>query len=110
MKHSIISLLASSILALSAFAVQADESVTIKIKDHKFNPAEVTIPANTKVKFIIENLDPTPEEFESYELHREKIIQGNSKGVVFIGPLKPGKYAFFGEFNMATAQGHIIVK
>ena len=59
-------------------------------------------------KLIIYNNDKTPEEFESYELNREKIIMGNSKSIVFIGPLEPGKYPFFGEFNIKTAQGIII--
>ena len=56
------------------------------------------------------NRDDTPEEFESYELNREKVIVGNSQGVVFIGPLKPGEYPFFGEFNMKTALGKIIAE
>ncbi len=84
--------------------------VEIQIREHLFFPAEVRIPANTKVKLIIRNLDPTPEEFESYELNREKVIVGNSQGIVFIGPLAPGEYPFFGEFNPRTAQGKVIVE
>jgi hypothetical protein len=82
----------------------------IEIREHLFFPAEFEIPANQKVKLIIYNRDGTPEEFESYELNREKVIVGNSQGVVFIGPLKPGEYPFFGEFNLKTALGKIIVK
>lgn len=82
----------------------------ISIKDHLFYPAEVIIPANTKVKLFIRNLDPTAEEFESYELNREKVISGQSKTVIFIGPLPPGEYPFFGEFFPKTAQGKVIVE
>lgn len=82
----------------------------IEIREHLFFPAEFEIPANQKVKLIIYNRDATPEEFESYELNREKVIVGNSQGTVFIGPLKPGEYPFFGEFNLKTALGKIIVK
>ncbi|MCP5358536.1 MAG: cupredoxin domain-containing protein [Pseudomonadales bacterium] len=82
----------------------------IEIREHLFFPAELVIPANQKIKLIIYNRDDTPEEFESYELNREKVIVGNSQGVVFIGPLKPGEYPFFGEFNMKTALGKIIVE
>ena len=82
----------------------------IEIKDHLFNPSELVIPANTKVKLVIKNLDPTPEEFESYELNREKVIAGNSKAVLFIGPLPPGEYPFFGEFYPKTAQGKVLVE
>ena len=82
----------------------------IEIREHLFFPSELEIPANQKVKLIIYNRDPTPEEFESYELNREKVIMGNSQGIVFIGPLKPGEYPFFGEFNLKTALGKIIAK
>jgi len=84
--------------------------VRIDIRDHLFYPAEVLVPANTKVKLLVTNLDPTPEEFESYELNREKVILGNSRAIIFIGPLAPGEYPFFGEFNMSTAQGTVIAK
>lgn len=95
------------LLPVSSYAI---ESYTVTIKDHKFDPAEVTIPADTKVKLLVRNLDASPEEFESYEMHREKIIRGNSQATIFIGPLKPGSYPFFGEFNPKTAQGRITVK
>jgi hypothetical protein len=80
------------------------------IKDHKFSPETLEIPADKKVKITVDNQDASPEEFESHELNREKIIPGNSKGIIFVGPLKPGTYPFFGEFNMATAKGQIVVK
>ena len=81
----------------------------LHIKDHQFSPAELQIPAGTKVKLLVKNMDATPEEFESYELNREKVIPGNSESTVYIGPLEPGTYGFFGEFHMDTAQGKIIV-
>ncbi len=84
--------------------------IEIAIEQHRFEPAEVRVPANTKVKLLIKNHDVTPEEFESYELKREKIIAGKTTGVVFIGPLPPGTYPFFGEFNPETAQGRVIVE
>ena len=45
------------------------------------------------------NEDSTPEEFESHQLNREKVIAAGSAASIFIGPLKPGKYAFVGEFH-----------
>ena len=75
-----------------------------------FVPSEITIPANTKIKLRIHNRDITPEEFESWELNREKVIMGNSTATIFIGPLPPGIYPFFGEFNPKTAQGKVIVE
>lgn len=99
------------VLGLYCQAVSAKTPIVeIEIKDHLFQPSEIVIPANTKIKLIIKNLDPTPEEFESYELNREKVINGSSKAVIFIGPLPAGEYPFFGEFYPKTAQGKVLVE
>ena len=95
------------LLSLSAFAAKP---VEISIKNHKFQPSEVSIPANTRVKLIVKNLDSTPEEFESHSMHLEKIIPGGKQAVMWVGPLKPGTYKFIGEFNPKTAKGKVIVK
>ncbi len=84
--------------------------IDVEIKNHLFIPSEIIIPENTKVKLVIHNRDETDEEFESYELNREKVIIGNRKGVIFVGPLPAGEYSFFGEFFPKTAQGKVIVK
>jgi hypothetical protein len=91
-------------------AEAAPPEFTLVIKDHKFTPTELAVPAGQKVRLVIENQDPTPEEFESYTLNREKIVAGNGRIVLFVGPLEPGKYEFFGEFNMATARGWLIAR
>lgn len=91
------------------YAVAGTPVIELTIKDHLFFPATIKVPANTKVKLLVINLDPTAEEFESYELNREKVISGNRKGVIFIGPLPPGEYPFFGEFYPKTAQGKVVV-
>ncbi len=96
--------------ALITAAAAASGEYTLTIKDHKFSPETLEIPAGQKVKIAVINQDPTPEEFESYELGREKVIAGNSKGIVFVGPLEAGTYPFFGEFNQATAKGQVIAK
>jgi hypothetical protein len=101
-------LLLSALLAPSAPA--AVPEYTIRIKDHLFFPAELEVPAGTKVRLLVINEDATPEEFESYEMNREKVIPGGTRAVIFIGPLKPGTYPFFGEFYPKTAQGRIIAK
>ncbi|GAB3092585.1 cupredoxin domain-containing protein [Aestuariicella hydrocarbonica] len=88
----------------------ATPEFTLEIKNHLFYPAEIVVPANLKVRLRVINQDDTPEEFESYELNREKVIMGNSQTIIFIGPLAPGEYPFFGEFNVSTAQGKVIAK
>jgi Cupredoxin-like domain len=107
-----VTLTAAALLALSSAPALAGDDIerTIVIKDHRFQPAEVTIPAQQKVKLLIENQDPTPEEFESHDLNREKVVPGNSAGIVWVGPLEPGEYHFVGEFNEDTAQGKLVVE
>ena len=88
----------------------ADDTYTLQIKDHRFDPAQLDVPAGKKLKLVVKNLDPTPEEFESHDLKREKVIAGKSQAIISIGPLKPGTYKFVGEFHEATAQGQIVAK
>ena len=97
-------------LSFAASAFAAPPVFEIEIRNHLFEPDVVTIPADTKVKLIVYNRDATPEEFESFELNREKVIMGNAKAIIFVGPLRPGEYPFFGEFNPNTALGKIIVE
>lgn len=103
-------LFAVSLALLCAAPAMAQEDLVITIKDHKFSPDALTVPAGQKVKIKVVNHDPTPEEFESYDLNREKVVNGNGEITVFIGPLDPGTYAYFGEFNPKTAQGKIIAE
>lgn len=97
-----------SLFPLSAWA--ADPEIALVIRDHRFEPAEIRVPAGQKVRLLIHNQDATAEEFESHELNREKLIAPGSKVTIFIGPLKPGRYPFFGEFNDKTARGAVVVE
>jgi len=97
-------------LLFPSVALAADAEFTLVIKDHKFQPTEITVPSGKKIRLRIENQDATPEEFESNVLNREKVIAGNGKATLYIGPLEPGRYKFFGEFNKDTAYGEIVVQ
>lgn len=98
------------ILAIGTGSAAEEPTFSLVIQDHQFQPTELEIPAGQKVALVVKNNDPTPEEFESTQLKREKVIPGGQQAIVYIGPLKPGKYEFFGDFNPTTARGHIIVK
>ncbi len=88
----------------------ADPEFSLLITGHRFEPTELRVPANTRVKLSVQNQDPTPEEFESHALNREKLIPAGSKVVIYIGPLKPGRYEYFGEFNPTSAKGVILAE
>jgi plastocyanin len=88
----------------------AQDQITVTIRDHKFEPAQLTVPAGKRITIHVVNDDATPEEFESHSLKVEKVIPGKSKALVRIGPLAKGKYGFFGEFHQATAKGVVIAE
>ncbi|ODV09384.1 MAG: hypothetical protein ABT20_11015 [Rubrivivax sp. SCN 70-15] len=91
-------------------AQAADPELSLVIKNHRFEPAELRVPAGRRVKLSVHNQDATPEEFDSFSLNREKVIPGGSRATIFIGPLKPGTYEFIGEYNAATAKGVVIAE
>ena len=103
--------LAAFVAILScSWAAAAEPELLLVIKNHRFEPSELKVPAGKRIKLIVHNQDSTPEEFESHSLNREKIIPGGAKASIFIGPLKPGRYTFFGEYNEATAKGAVVAE
>jgi len=112
MKPASMSHFLAAVLAMASFgAFAADHhEATLVIQGHRFVPAEMKVPAGRKIKLTVLNNDASPEEFESYELNREKVVAGNGRIVVFVGPLRPGRYPYFGEFHMDTAKGTLIAE
>jgi len=95
--------------SLATFSAEEPE-LNLVLENHRFTPDRLEIPAGKKVKVMIDNRDPTAEEFDSGDLRVEKVVPGKSKGVVWLGPLKPGEYKFMGEYNDKTAQGVVVAK
>lgn len=101
------------VVAGRSFAADAprDEiAVTLTIKDHQFSPSNIDVPADKKITITVENKDATPEEFESHDLHREKVVAAGATATVIVGPLKSGVYKFVGEYHEDTAKGTLTVK
>lgn len=114
MRHAIVSgstllAVALALLTTPSASAQAQE-FNLVIRNHKFEPAELRVPAGKRVSISVTNADPTPEEFESPALKVEKVIAGNSKAQIRIGPLAPGRYEFVGEFHANTAKGVVIAE
>jgi len=104
----LLALMLSSVASLASAAEPPE--IKLVIRNHRFVPTELVVPANTKIKLMVVNEDPTPEEFESHQLNREKVVTGRGTIPVYVGPLKPGRYPFFGDFHSDTAQGALIAK
>ena len=102
---------AAALLVIGA-AARAENATTIRIaiKDHRFEPTEITGPAGKPLMLRVENRDATPAEFESTTLRVEKVIAGNSEVPVNLRPLKPGRYTFFDDFHKATTVGTLVVQ
>ena len=97
-------------LVVSAPSAHAEDVISLEIHNHRFVPDHLDVPANVKFKVIVKNSDDTPEEFESRDLNREKLVTPGQSITVFLGPLSPGTYKFFGDFHQDTAQGVMVAK
>src|SRR5665213_2623812 len=109
MRHLVILLGLAALLSIAPVSARAQD-ITLTIKNHRFTPEEIKVPANARVAITVINDDITAEEFDSTALKVEKVVPGKSKGVVRIGPLKPGRYPFIGEYHEATAKGAVIAE
>lgn len=102
---------ASIVLVITGTAAATDiPEYTLSIRNHAYEPAQLKVPANTKIKLLVRNEDATPEEFESTEFNREMVVLPNNSITVYVGPLRAGTYGFFGDFHPDTAQGRLIVE
>ncbi len=106
----LIGLFAVATVGHSPAAAAEEKEISIELKDHKFTPSEIKIPADTAIKLTVKNSDATPEEFESHPLGVEKVIAGNASATIRLKPLAKGSYTFVGEYNEDTAKGTIIAE
>jgi len=107
-RHTTIAL--ALLAMLVAPAARADDAnFVLTMKGRKFDVAELQVPANAKFTVTVKNLDPMPAEFESSDLNREKVVVGGGTITIYLGPLAPGRYAFFDDFN-PQATGAIVAK
>jgi plastocyanin len=100
-------LAAGTALVAHAAAAQAPTTVRLVLKDHRFSPEQITVPAGQKVRIELVNQDPASEEFDSEDLHVEKDVTPHGKVTFEVGPLQPGAYSFMGELHADTASGTI---
>src|SRR5581483_6972369 len=89
MRYLIFVPILTAALLTSVTVLGADDlTFNLSIKDHKFKPPELTIPAGKQVELIVKNLDPTPAEIESDDFNAEKVIPGGGEVTLRVGPLQ----------------------
>jgi len=104
-------LCACTAMAAGARAARAeDPPPEIKLERGRYAPAELTVPANTAFKLRVTNADPAAIEFESFELHRERVVQPGETITVYMPALAPGTYKYVDDFHRDTPEGAIIAK
>jgi len=105
-------LLAAISLVSVAGAANAQNATEIQLsyKDRKFDPAEISVSANTPIVIKLKNLDAKAMEFESKTLHVEKVVAAGGDATINVRAQKPGRYEFFDEYSEKTARGALVVK
>jgi len=104
--------IAAILVAATAGIARAENSIEISLayKDKKFDPAEITAPANTPIVIKFRNLDKDAMELESDSLKIEKVVAAGKDATIKVKAQKPGRYEFFDEYNEKTARGALVVK
>jgi hypothetical protein len=74
-------------------------SLPVVLKDHRFTPDHLTVPAGERFLIVLTNQESTTIEFESYDMKFEKIAVPDGKVTVHAGPLHPGTYKFFDDYH-----------
>ena len=100
----------AAIVALAPIAAHADIEIALSYKDKKFDPPEVSAPANTAIVIKFRNLDKDAMELESDSLKIEKVVAAGKDATIKVKAQKPGRYEFFDEYNEKTARGALVVK
>lgn len=91
--------LAGGMLTATGSCYAGDEAPVLTLRNKQFVPQELTVPAGVKIKLVVRNEDSVAAEFESYDLSREVVIAAQGQATIYIGPLKPGSYGFFNDFD-----------
>ncbi len=105
-----LALFVAAVLAATTALAADPPAFELILKDNKFSPAELSVPAGQRIKLTVKNQDTTAAEFESHDFKAEKVIPGGGQAVFYIGPLKPGTYKFVDEFHEKETHGTLVAK
>lgn len=83
---------------------------SIQFKDGTIAPLRLEVPAGQPFKIELHNTGHTPAEFESTELHLEKVLAAQSSSYIVIRRLTPGEHKFFDDFHPGTPQAVLVAK
>jgi heme/copper-type cytochrome/quinol oxidase subunit 2 len=107
---AIVLVFGGAVLGLAAMVARAQDSPEITLRESRFTPTQLTVPANTAFKLRVTNADQRAIEFESFELHRERVVQPGETITVYMPALAPGTYKFVDDFHRGTPEGAIVAE
>ena len=96
-----------------AFVVPAraeEAPKSLRYLNGRFEPSNLAVAAHAPFKVQVTNQDGAAIEFESFELHRERVVRPGETITVFIPALAPGDYDFFDDFHHDAPKGVIVAK
>jgi hypothetical protein len=111
-KAVLLALGTSAALALAAAASLADDAAIAQLRFERgnFAPVQLTVQANKPFKVKVTNGSESAIEFESFELHRGRVVPPGETITVHMPSLAPGNYQFFDDFHHEVPKGLIVSK
>jgi hypothetical protein len=105
-------LLGLVVLAAPLAPARAEDAPTFHIEfaDGKFEPRRLEVPANRTIEIQLVNKGLGPAEFESKQLHKEKVLAPGSATTMVVRNLDPGEYDFFDDFHPETPPAVLVAK
>ena len=100
----------ASVSAVTLAEAQSATEIQLSYKDKKFDPAEISAPADMPIVIKLKNLDAKAMEFESKTLKIEKVVAAGGDATINVRAQKPGRYEFVDEYNEKVARGALLVK
>ena len=98
-----------TLLMLAAAPVFADDQIHLVLRDRKFSPERLEVPAGKKFQLVVKNEGDKAIEWECEELDREEVVDPGRESTIFLGPLRAGEYAYFDDRHQ-DSKGVLVAK
>ena len=101
---------AGLVLVTGICAASAEDMPVFRLEfdDGAIAPLRLSVPAGRRFKIELHNVGATPVEFESHDLHKEKVLAPESSSFIVIRRLAAGEYVFFDDFHLDAPRAVLI--
>jgi Cupredoxin-like domain len=108
-KGLLVAIVSATALALVTASFADDDGIAqLRFQHGSFAPTQLSVPANRPFKVKVTNGSDSAIEFESFELHRERVVAPGETITVHMPSLAPGSYQFFDDFHHEVPKGLIV--